>query len=236
MKFDFLLEKISYEEPIIAVYDTDDTDPFTPLVAPIQGKHSCCFAFYQSWKMGKTLDLTPDNHGCPGAGVWCFDIRKRDREDFIHFLADEEGLKASHEIMGAWLDVQRPYKPKHKHLLIGPYRTDLPQTPISLSFIINPDQLSLLITGATYHAHPADPAPVTAPFGSGCSQLLSQVAQYEHPAAVIGGTDIAMRQYLAPDKLVFTVNMPMAERLARLDEKSFLTSPFHERLKKARRL
>lgn len=235
MNFDFLFERISYHEPLIAVYDTDEIDLFSPTVTPASGKHSCCFAFYQTWKTGKTLVLTADNHGCPGAGVWCFDIRKRERNDFIHFLADEEGLKASHEIMGAWLDVQRPYKTKHKHLLIGPYRAELPMPPLSLSFIVNPDQLSLLITGASYHVHPSDPTPVMAPFGSGCSQLLAQAVQFDHPVAIIGGTDIAMRQYLAPDKLVFTVNLPMAQRLATLDERSFLSSPFHERLRKARK-
>ncbi len=234
MNLDYLLEQIEYTEPLIAVYDTSEPDVFSPLVLPARLGHSCCFAFYKQWKQGKSLVLTEESHGCPGAGTWCFNKRRKDQDAFIRFLADEEGLKDSHESMGAWIESQRPYKPKNNHLLIGPYRADRHDEMITLSFVVNPDQLSLLVIGAHYHAHPSDPAPVIAPFGSGCSQLVSQAVGCEFPRAVIGSTDIAMRQFLPPDKLIFTVNPAMAERLSRLDARSFLAKPFRERLLKAR--
>jgi hypothetical protein len=54
------------------------------------------------------------------------------------------------------------------------------------------------------------------------------------PQAVIGATDIAMRQHLPPDILAFTVTLSMFEQLCSLDEKSFLCKPFLRNLQKAR--
>jgi len=55
------------------------------------------------------------------------------------------------------------------------------------------------------------------------------------PQAMIGATDIAMRQYLPPDMLLFTVTKSMFEQLCELDENSFLYKHFWQRLRKARR-
>jgi len=103
-----------------------------------------------------------------------------------------------------------------------------------VTFFANPDQLALLAIGAQYESAPSDPPPVIAPFGSGCMQLVGVFADLDEPQAAIGSTDIAMRQHLPPDVLAFTVTKPMYERLAALDERSFLTKPFWKRLRAAR--
>jgi len=54
------------------------------------------------------------------------------------------------------------------------------------------------------------------------------------PQAVIGSTDIAMRHFLLPDILAFTVTKPMFIQLCDLDEKSFLYKQFWKNLRKAR--
>jgi hypothetical protein len=54
------------------------------------------------------------------------------------------------------------------------------------------------------------------------------------PQAVIGATDIAMRQYLPPDILAFSVTVPMFEQLCALDERSFLYKPFLKNLQRSR--
>ena len=97
-------------------------------------------------------------------------------------------------------------------------------------------QLSVLAIGAQYHSAPDDPPPVIAPFGSGCMQLLPLFEDLDAPQAVIGATDIAMRRFLPPDVLAFTVTRPMFEQLCVLDEKSFLYKPFWNNLRKARGL
>jgi len=103
----------------------------------------------------------------------------------------------------------------------------------SVTFFVNPDQLSILAIGAQYHSAPEDPVPVIAPFGSGCMQLLP-FKNLTISQASIGTTDIAMRQQIPPDILGFTVTCKMFKQLCELDEQSFLYKDFLKRLKKAR--
>jgi len=79
---------------------------------------------------------------------------------------------------------------------------------------VNPDQLAVLVTGASYYSRPDDP-PVMAPFGSGCSQLVAAIGDLDAPRAIVGATDQAMRKHLDPGLLAFTVTRPMFERLCR---------------------
>ena len=180
------------------------------------------------------LHITQDHHGCGGAGHWLCGLEHRSRDEFVEFLVDDEGLKASHELMSQWLDDRKPYRQEHPHILIGPLREVGYEYLKSVTFWVNPDQLSLLMTGAQYHSAPSDPPPVLAPFGSGCMQLVTLFEDLNIPQAIIGTTDIAMRRFLPPDILAFTVTKPLFEQLCALDQRSFLYKPFWQRLRKAR--
>jgi hypothetical protein len=229
-----LIETAGIEIPLVGFYDAPDAKPFEPLAVPKGGAHVCVFAFYKSWLAGKTLLVTKDDYGCGGAGrAWC-GIETRSREEFVRFLADEEGLKASRDLMNRWLDASPPYRHEHPNLLVGPLRADQYRYLKTVTFYVNPDQLALLAIGAQYESAPEDPPPVIAPFGSGCGQMVGVFKDLGVAQAAIGSTDIAMRQYLPPDVLAFTVTKPMYERLAALDERSFLTKPFWKRLRAAR--
>jgi hypothetical protein len=229
-----LLERSGITTPLIGFYDAPDTKPFKPITIPKPDTRTCTFAFYKQWLNGKTLHLTKDNFSCGGAGRCIFGFETRSREDLIKFLVDEEGLKSSHDLMNQWIEFNKPYQPEYANILIGPLKADQYQYLKSVTFYVNPDQLSLLMIGAQYHSAPGDPLPVIAPFGSGCSQLMPAFKDLTIPQAMVGATDIAMRQYLPPDILAFTVTKPMFERLCNLDQKSFLYKPFWQRLKKAR--
>jgi hypothetical protein len=152
----------------------------------------------------------------------------------VTFLVDEEGLKSSHELMRRWIERRGSYRPEHANILIGPLRPGLDEHLKTVTFYVNPDQLAVLILGANYNSGPDDPIPVLALFGSGCSQLLPLFGDVTVPQAIVGATDIAMRQWLPPDTLAFTVTKPMFAQLCALDEKSFLYKPFLQRLQKAR--
>ena len=230
------LDKIGLELPPIGFYDAPDAAPFEPLVEPEPGKRACVFAFYEHWRKGQTLRITQDNYGCRGAAHWLCGIESRDREDFVRFLVDDEGLKASHALMNQWLDFRRGYRQEYPNLLIGPLRQSQYPYLKTVTFFVNPDQLSILTLGAQYHSAPGDPPPVIAPFGSGCSQLVALFDDLTAPQAAIGATDIAMRQHLPQDILAFTVTKALFERLCELDERSFLFKPFWRRLRKARGL
>jgi hypothetical protein len=229
-----LIERIGLDVPLVGFYDAPDERPFEPLTGPKPGRRGCVFAFYRQWLDGKTLHLTRDNYGCGGAGHWLCGLETRSREEFVRFLVDQEGLKASHDLMRQWLDHHQGYQQEHPHLLIGPLHADQYAYLKTVTFYVTPDQLSLLILGAQYNSAPGDPPPVVAPFGSGCMQLVSLFEDLGIPQAIVGATDIAMRRYLPPNILAFTVTKSLFEQLCALDDKSFLHKPFWAELQKAR--
>lgn len=231
----FLTKKMELTTPLIGLYDAPEPAAFAPLVAPKCGTRACMFSFYQQWLRGKTLHLTAENSGCGGCGNWLFHQRSRSREEYIKFLADDEGLKASRELMAQWLDFQQPYQPEHGNILIGPLKTEHDRFLKTITFLVNPDQLSLLLLGANYRHAPGQPPVVSAPFGAGCMEMLPLFEDLTQPRAIIGATDIAMRQYLSPEMLAFTVTLPLFEQLCQLDENSFLGKPFWQRLQKSRK-
>jgi len=231
-----LLKKTGITSPLIGFYDAPDPSPFEPLVRPKEGKWACTFMFYNKWFEGGTLHLTKDNFGCGGAGYWLCGVETRKREDFVKFLAEDEGLKSSKELMNRWLDYRETYRQDHPNLLIGPLKEDQYECLKSVTFLVNPDQLGVLMLGANYNNAPDDPPAVIAPFGSGCGLMLPLFDDLSIPQAMIGATDIAMRRFIPPDILAFTVTKPMFEQLCRLDEKSFLYKPFWQNLRKARGL
>ncbi|MFW5636801.1 MAG: hypothetical protein ACOC3W_11695 [Thermodesulfobacteriota bacterium] len=104
----------------------------------------------------------------------------------------------------------------------------------TVTFLINPDQLSLLVAGAHYLHSGFSPPRVTAPFSSGCGLFGPAFSNLDRPDAVIGATDIAVRQFLPADILAFTVTKPMFEQLCALDENSFLNGPFWTQVRKKR--
>ena len=169
----YLIEKLELEKPLVGLYDAPDAKPFEPTARPRPLGHACIFAFYKKWQTGHTLQLTPTNYGCGGASHHLFDQPTRSREDFEHFLCDTEGLKADIEIMREWVDHNRPYKPDHGNLFIGPLKPDQYEYLKTVSFMVNPDQLSMLMIGAQYYSTLAYPEPVIAPFGSDCMLMVS---------------------------------------------------------------
>ncbi|MHB8055118.1 MAG: DUF169 domain-containing protein [Candidatus Aminicenantales bacterium] len=226
-----LLNKLDIDLPLIGFYDAPDPAVFEPLVTPY--KNDCVYSFYKNWLKGETLHSTRESFGCGGAGSSFWKIQARSRKEFIKFLAEDEGLKASGELMETYIDSAAAYQAENDHIFIGPLKEEGWPYLKTITFLVNPDQLSALMTGAQYHSAPGDPPPVIAPFGSGCREIIP-FKDFAIPQAAIGATDIAMRQHLPPDILAFTVTKPMFGRLCTLDERSFLYKPFLERLKKSR--
>lgn len=229
-----LLKRIDYTKPLIGLYDAPDPKPFEPLITPKPG--DCIFSFFKNWvNNGETLHLTKEHYGCGGAGRWMCGVETRSRKDLIKFLVDDEGLKSSHELMEKWIDSSQPYQSDYPNIFIGPLKEDQWEYLKSITFYVNPDQLSILMIGAQYYSAPDDPPPVIAPFGSGCMELLP-FENADIPQAAIGATDMAMRKHLPPDILAFTVTKTMFTQLFRLDERSFIYKSFLQDLRKARGL
>lgn len=222
------------ELPLIGLYDAPATAPYEPVIEPKPGKHVCAFAFYRSWLKGMTSVFSRKAFGCGGFGRHMFGVETMPREAFIDFLYGREGLKASRELMARWIDELEPYEPENEFILMGPMKKSEYGDLRSVTFLVNPDQLSLMVYAAHYHAAPGDPDPIMAPFSSGCGQLLPLFDDISVPQAIIGATDVAMRQYLPPDILAVTVTKPMFERICSLDGDSFLYKPFWRNLVESR--
>jgi hypothetical protein len=230
-----LLEVLELNTPLIGVYDAPDTSGFEPLVRHEKGKHVCLLRSYDNWRKGDTLHLTRENAGCGGSAYWMFGKETRTREDFANFLAVREGLKDSAELMDRWLDHEKPYQPEYPNIFVGPLKDDRFKYLKTVTFLVTPDQLSVLSIGAQYFHSPEDLLPpVIAPMGSGCGQMLALLKDLDYPQALIGSTDIAMRQYLPPAVMSFSVTVPMYRQLCQLDDRSFLYKPFLKNLKRSR--
>ncbi len=231
---DMLLEIARITTPLVGFYDTPDSTPFEPFAEP----QMCIFSCYEKWLNGESTCLSEETVAridCPGAGYWSCGIESMPREGVAKFLGEIEGLKSSFNLMCQWLDNQPPFKREHKYIVIGPLRKEQYDYLKTITFYVNPDQLSLLITGAEYHNASANSHPVETVYGSGCGQLAALFEDYDAPKAIVGAMDIAMRHYLPYDTLAFTVTKPMFEQLCDLDERSFLYKSFWNTVTETRR-
>ncbi|MDX9954155.1 MAG: DUF169 domain-containing protein [Anaerolineae bacterium] len=216
--------------PLIGFYDVPEPEPFAPFASP----QHCIFPAYPAWQKGESVLITKEAFSCGGAGYWLCGVESRSREQFVDFLYAKEGLKASRELMQQWLEEHPPYQQQYPTIVIGPLRKDQYRHLRTVTFFVNPDQLSLLATAAEYHHAARECTPVLTRFGSGCSQLAALFDDLDAPQALIGALDIAMRQHLPPDILAFTVTKSMFEQLCEVTDDSFFYKPFWKRLQRTR--
>ncbi len=225
-----LLQATGITTPLIGFYDTPDIAPFAPFVEA----KGCFFSAYDDWLQGRSVILSEESFTCMGSGYWLCGVESIPRDKFVAFLAKKEGLKASSELIEQWLDNQKPYLKENQYVVVGPLKEEQYEYLKTITFYVNPDQLSLLITGAGYDNSLVNGFPVIARFGSGCSQLSASFDNLKAPLAIIGAMDAAMRQHLPPEILAVTVTTTMFEQLCTLDENSFLHKAFWKKLKRAR--
>lgn len=233
----FLLESLDIATVPTGFYDAPDPAAFDPLVRPKEDakRGPCVFAFFRQWQEGSTLHLPRDDFRCCGGAARSLSrIQMRGRAEFLHFLAVEEGLKESEELMGEWVDANPGYRQEHPHLFIGPLTPSAYAYLRTVTFWVNADQLAALTIGAQYHASLDDPPPLVARFAAGCGQMASVFDDLGAAQAQIGALDMAMRDWIPRDLLAFTVTRPLFERLCDFDETSYLRKPFLGQLKQAR--
>ena len=238
-----LLEIAGIKTPLIGFYDIADTKPFEPFTKPKR----CIFSCYENWLKGESIRISEGNCSCQGGGYWVGGVvpgwvmkstetNSPPREIFAKGLNQREGFKSADELMCQWLENLKPYMIENGYVVIGPLKNDQYENLKTVTFYVNPDQLSLLIHGAEYNNASINSNPIIIAFGSGCGQMAALLGDLDAnvPKAAIGATDMAMREHLPPDILAFTVNKPMYKQLCELDENSFLYKHFWRRLRKAR--
>ncbi|MFC1962108.1 DUF169 domain-containing protein [Chloroflexota bacterium] len=238
-----LLKIGSIETPLIGFYDVPDPKPFEPFATPKR----CFFSAYENWLKGESILISAGTSSCQGGGYWVGGVMPEwavksespslsPRDSFAKGLNKREGFKSSDELMCQWLKNLNPYLIENGYVVIGPLREGQYDYLKTVTFFVNPDQLSLLLLGTEYQNSSLDVNPAITSFGSGCGQLAALLGNFnpDIPKAIIGATDIAMRQHLPPDILALTVNKPMYQQLCELDENSFLHKHFWKTLRRAR--
>lgn len=238
-----LLEVSGITTPLIGFYDVPNPKPF----APFAKLKRCFFSAYENWLRGESICISEGASSCQGGGYWVGGVVPRwavkaagancaPREAFAKSLNQREGFKSSAALMCQWFENLAPYRIENGYVVIGPLRDEQYAFLKTVTFFVNPDQLSLLLLGTEYHNSSVNVNPAFTAFGSGCGQLAALLGNVDPhtPRAIIGATDIAMREHLPPEILALTVNKPMYKQLCELDENSFLYKPFWRRLKRAR--
>jgi hypothetical protein len=237
-----LMEISSIKTPLIGFYDVRDTKPFEPCTKP----KGCYFSSYDQWLKGESICISINESSCPGGGYWVGGVMppwaiksagkdKMPLEVFTKSLNQREGFKFSEKLICQWFENLKPYQIENGYVVVGPLKEDQYQYLKTITFYVNPDQLSLLLLGTEYH-NSSIQSPAVTGFASGCGQIAALFGDFNTniPKAVIGATDIAMREHLPADVLALIVNKPMFKQLCELDEKSFLYKHFWKRLKKLR--
>jgi hypothetical protein len=220
---DRLRDRLRLETPLIAVNDAEPGPTFEPLVEA-KGR-TCCFAYYGKWLSGHTLVMREGGGGCGGARI-ALGIEKEYPPYMAHFLTDGEGapqgegLKASPELVQGFLDEAKPPELSGTTVLMGPLRLEAWDSVRSITFLVDPDRLAGLMTLSAFWS--PDTRLVSAPFSSGCGMLWRELDYEGVDRPVIGATDLAMRKYLPPEIMAFSVTPARFEKMLTFPDGSFL--------------
>ncbi len=119
-----------------------------------------------------------------------------------------------------------------RYVLFKPFRdVDFAEDDVrSITFLVNPDQLSALVVLANYDGEHNEN--VIIPFAAGC-QLIGictwRESERASPRAVVGLTDLSarknLRRQLGKDRMSFSVTPEMFQRMEQNVEGSFLERP-----------
>ncbi len=219
------------ETPVIAIYDASPAPVFEPMV---QAKgRNCCFAYYPRWLQGETLVVQRNGgtfqdpkNGCRGMQN-AFGLGKGYPPWMANFLTDGkkgapmgEGLKATPELAQEFLDRAKPPEPGGDYVLVGPLKLEQWDKVKAVTFFVDPDRFSALMTLAAYWS--SDPDEIAAPFSSGCGLMWRELINFQQDRPIIGCTDIAMRKYLPPEIMCLTVSPTRFEKMVNFPEGAFL--------------
>ena len=197
-----------------------------------EGAFGCVMALLKSAANGKTAAFTRRTFGCPGGGVGlgfgnCYENFPGGIEQFLstgnrEFCQTELG-KAVATRMPDIEEGERYFKTPdiaksfieslpiidipEEYVVFKPLQeTTQDEIPNVVVFLVNPDQMSALVVLANYARNTSEN--VIVPFAAACHTIgiipLREAAS-ENPRAVIGLTDVTVRNKFARDLLSFAI-------------------------------
>ena len=207
----------------VAIILADELPEDAIQLKPSKEAHGCSLSALRAAAKGETIYLSKETPGCPGmkSGMGFTDIPNIPGgiEYFLSCGRGEgfppgEKLKKTPEIARAYYG-QLPQNVMDSNYVIFKPLEEADKHKASLvAFLVNPDQLSALVSLHAYEADSLDTAYM--PMSSGCSTIVKlplAEMKKDNPRAIIGLADIFARPLFDADILSFTVSYKDFERM-----------------------
>lgn len=232
-----LLEALALQHTPLAILLSDDR-PADALQIK-EERWGCVASMLLAAEKGRTVVFDRCTYGCPGGGIGLgfgaayegfpidsllstggrFDLPGGRTLDF----GSGERFLASPEVARRWVS-ELPIRDVPADFVVAKPldRLDVGEMPLLVWLLVNPDQLSALVTLAGYRRGTLDA--VTAPWGAACQSILFGLAEAERdqPRGVIGFFDISQRHHVDRDLLSFTAPYALLAEMEEDVEASFL--------------
>ena len=211
------------EYPLGAYYTNDKPEGYTPR----PGIQTCMIGYLQRARQnGETVYFDKEHFGCPG-GAYYMGFMQSPRPNLEYFLScgipgkmEGERYVKTPELAREFITKRKPSLAPAAYCVFKPIENfQKEEKPQVVIFFASPDILSGLFTLTNYTLERVDG--VYAPFGSGCSTLLSyplKEASKEQPQAILGMFDVSARPMVERD--ILTLSMPYSVFLKLLENVS----------------
>jgi uncharacterized protein (DUF169 family) len=211
------------EYPLGAYYTNDKPEGYTPK----PGIQTCMIGYLQRTRQnGETVYFDKEHFGCPG-GAYYMGFLESPRPNLEYFLScgipgqmDGERYVKTPDLAKEFIAKRKPSLAPAAYCVFKPIENfQKEEKPQVVIFFASPDTLSGLFTLTNYALERVDG--VYAPFGSGCSTLLTyplKEASKEQPQAILGMFDVSARPMVEKD--VLTLAMPYSIFLKLLENVS----------------
>ena len=174
-------------------------------VIPANKPWTCMFSFMNVIADGRPVCFSAQNTGCDGAA--CYLGFKTPSKTAGRFLAEKEGFKKDADLGQSFYDNIEAHAPESEFVVWETVESagDQPEIEVVNLWV---DALSLagLVTLANYDRPDNDNVKI--PFASGCQSIWTIPYKEKHaeaPVGIVGCMDPAVRRYLPPDVVSFSV-------------------------------
>ena len=215
------------ESPLGIYYTNEEPEGVTPK----EGLSGCMIGLLQNArKKGETVYFDKEHFGCPG-GAYYMGFREMPMPNIEYFLScgipgqmEGERYVKTPETARDYLGKMKPRPAPASYCVFQPVESfQSEESPEVVVFFAPPDILSGLFTLTNYSLECFNA--VTAPFGSGCSSILThplREAEKDEPRAVLGMFDVSARPMVEKDTLTLAMSYPIFLKLLKNIQESFL--------------